>query len=239
MGPAGLSRAASRGAGRSRRDTHFPAAPGPGGTYRYPDVAFRPRPAALPAAPLIRPAVSFDAVLAHLSETWPVWVVTLLTLYATWIDATQLRVPNKLTYPMILAGLMYNSTLGDGWWFGLAGTLCGLGTLLPLYAVGGMGSGDVKLMGGIGAWLGWQVTLNAFVVVAVAGAAMAVFMAVRGGILKHLSNSVVILNDWKSGMSLRDISAAAAERKPNMTLLPYGVPICVGCLGYFLWAGMY
>ena len=30
----------------------------------------------------------------------------------------------------------------------------GLISLLPLYAIGGMGAGDVKLMAGVGAWLG-------------------------------------------------------------------------------------
>ena len=30
----------------------------------------------------------------------------------------------------------------------------------------------------------------------------------------------------------------AAERKPRMMLLPYGIPICVGTIGYFLFNGM-
>ena len=177
---------------------------------------------------------------ARLADTWPVWLVTGLVLYGTWIDATQLRVPNKLTLPMILAGLLYHCTFGEGWDFGLLGALCGLATLMPLYAVGGMGSGDVKLMGGIGAWLGWQVTWQAFVVTAVVGAVMAVVMAWRGGqFMKHYHQAVGIMNEWTSGANLRELSAVAAERKPNMMLLPYGVPICIGSLTYFAWAGLY
>lgn len=184
--------------------------------------------------------MDWTAILAHLANTWPVWVVTGLVLYGTWIDATQLRVPNKLTYPMILAGLLYNATFGEGWSFGLLGMLCGLATLLPLYAVGGMGSGDVKLMAGIGAWLGWQITWQAFVVTAVVGAVMAVFMAWRGGqFRKHYDQACGILMEWKSGASPARLSAIAAERKPNMMLLPYGVPICIGSLSYFAWAGLY
>ena len=184
--------------------------------------------------------MDWTSIAAHLAETWPVWLVTGLVLYGTWIDATQLRVPNKLTYPMILAGLLYNCTFGEGWSFGLLGMLCGLATLLPLYAVGGMGSGDVKLMAGIGAWLGWQVTWQAFVLTAIVGAVMSIVMACRGGqLMKHYYQAVVILGEWKSGMSVREMSAAAAERKPNMTLLPYGVPICIGSLTYFAWTGMY
>ena len=184
--------------------------------------------------------MSWPDLAAHLSETWPVWAVSLLVIYATWIDATELRVPNALTYPMILAGLAYNCVWGGGWAFGLLGMLVGLMTLLPLYAVGGMGSGDVKLMAGIGAWLGVSVTFWAFAVTAVVGAVMAVAMMLWGGKwAQHVATGRVILAEWKSGKGPRELSALAAERKPTMTLLPYGIPICVGSLGYFAWAGLY
>lgn len=184
--------------------------------------------------------MSWPEITAHLSETWPVWLVTVLTLYATWVDVRELRVPNRLTYPMILAGIAYHISLGEGWSFGLAGAAVGLATLMPLYAVGGMGSGDVKLMAGIGAWLGVHVILMAFVVTAVVGGVIAVGMALWSGKLrKHYLQAVVILNEWKSGMTLHEISTVAAERKPRMTLLPYGIPICIGSLGYFAYAGMY
>ncbi|MFH5805314.1 prepilin peptidase [Alienimonas sp. DA493] len=184
--------------------------------------------------------MNWTEITAHLAETWPVWLVTVLTLYATWIDVTELRVPNRLTYPMILAGMLYNATFGEGWVFGVTGMLVGLATLMPLYAVGGMGSGDVKLMAGIGAWLGTEVILTAFVVTAIVGAVIAIGMACWGGeFKKHFYQSIAILSEWKSGMSLREISEAAAERKPRMKLLPYGLPICIGSLGYFAYAGMY
>ena len=51
---------------------------------------------------------------------------------------------------------------GLGW--SLVGTIVGLALLLPLYAIGGMGAGDVKLLAGVGAWVGPQVTAYAFCV---------------------------------------------------------------------------
>jgi prepilin peptidase CpaA len=36
----------------------------------------------------------------------------------------------------------------------------------------------------------------------------------------------------------RKLSQIAAERKPRMLLLPYGIPICVGSIGYFVYSGM-
>jgi len=34
------------------------------------------------------------------------------------------------------------------------------------------------------------------------------------------------------------LSAIAAERKPTMLLLPYGIPIMIGTISYFAWTGM-
>ena len=46
--------------------------------------------------------------------------------------------------------------------------------LLPPYAIGGMGAGDVKLMAGVGAWVWGTATLYAFAVSAIVGGVIAV-----------------------------------------------------------------
>ncbi|MFO1096533.1 MAG: prepilin peptidase [Planctomycetaceae bacterium] len=115
----------------------------------------------------------------------------------------------------------------------------GLATLLPLYAVGGMGAGDVKLMAGIGAWLGASATWNAFVVSVIVGAVMAVVMvAWRKSWKKHCGNFSQIVLEFMTVKSPGELSRIAAERKPQMLLLPYGIPICVGSIAYFFYAGM-
>ncbi|MEX0715423.1 MAG: A24 family peptidase [Planctomycetaceae bacterium] len=176
-----------------------------------------------------------------LLDNWHVKLVCAVLIVAAIIDGKQLRVPNWITFPMVLAGLAYSAWVG-GWaglGAGLLGMTVGLLCLLPLYAVGGMGAGDVKLMAGVGAWLGWQPTLYAFCVTAVVGAAMAVFMAWRRRKLQHhYANFLMIFTEWMTVRNPRDLSAIAADRKPNMLLLPYGIPICIGSIGYFLWAGM-
>ena len=122
---------------------------------------------------------------------------------------------------------------------GLAGMAVGLLCLLPLYAVGGMGAGDVKLMAGIGAWLGWKVTLYAFCVSTIVGAAMALVMVwKRGSFQKHYLNFLIILTEWLQVRNPSELSKIAAERKSSMLLLPYGIPICVGSIGYFAYAGL-
>ena len=87
---------------------------------------------------------------------WPVWLVTITLVVAAAIDGYKLKVPNWLTFPMILSGWVYN-TAAFGWeglLWSLLGTVVGLALLLPLYSIGGMGAGDVKLLAGVGAWVG-------------------------------------------------------------------------------------
>lgn len=176
-----------------------------------------------------------------LLDNWPVKLVCAILILAAWIDGKQLRVPNWITFPMVFAGLVYNSWVGG--WSGLGdaliGMIVGLATLLPLYAIGGMGAGDVKLMAGIGAWLGAAVTWHAFCVSVVVGAIMAVAMVLwRKSWKKHYGNFQMILLEFLTVKNPRELSRIAAERKPQMLLLPYGIPICIGSIAYFMYAGM-
>jgi len=167
--------------------------------------------------------------------------VSLLLVWAAYIDGKELRVPNWLTFPMFFAGLSYGAITGGWEGFGesLIGAAVGLACLMPLYAVGGMGAGDVKLMAGMGAFVGATVTFYAFVVTVVVGAVMALIMVWWSGKFQHhLSNAYLIWFEWTTIRNPRELSAIAAERKPRMSLLPYGIPICIGSIGYFLYAGL-
>jgi prepilin peptidase CpaA len=174
-------------------------------------------------------------------ENWHVKLVCLLLIWAAYIDGKQLRVPNWLTYPMVFSGLAFNAWVGgtSGFSDGLIGMMVGLACLLPLYSVGGMGAGDVKLMAGVGAWLGAGVTFYAFCVSTVVGAVMAVLMVLyRKAAVKHYAQLLTILNEWMTIRNPKELSRIAAERKSSMYLLPYGIPICIGSIGYFLYAGL-
>lgn len=172
---------------------------------------------------------------------WSVKLVCVALIVAAWIDGKELRVPNWITFPMVLTGLIYNTWVGGwgGMGEGLLGMAVGLACLLPLYAVGGMGAGDVKLMAGVGAWLGWQPTLYAFFVTTIVGAVMAVAMVLWSKTFKrHYANFVMIFMEWTQIKNPKKLAEIAAERKPTMRLLPYGIPICIGSIAYFLYAGM-
>jgi prepilin peptidase CpaA len=109
-----------------------------------------------------------------------VWLVSAILVEAAVIDGRQHRVPNWLTFHFVLGGLAYAAWSGgrDSLLWSLAGTGVGLFSLLPLYAIGGMGAGDVKLMAGLGAWMGPWLTLGAFVTTVLVGGGMALAMIV-------------------------------------------------------------
>ena len=86
----------------------------------------------------------------------------------------KLRVPNWLTFHLVIGGLTFAT------WTGGASACCGRRAgrrwdwpCCPLYAIGGMGAGDVKLLAGVGAWMGPALTFGAFVTSAVVGGLMA------------------------------------------------------------------
>lgn len=176
-----------------------------------------------------------------LTQHWDIKFVSIVLIVAAWIDGKELRVPNWITYPMVISGLIYSTYMGgwEGLGAGLLGMCVGLLCLLPLYAVGGMGAGDVKLMAGMGAWVGVTITLYAFAVSAVVGAIMAICMVLyKRSFKKHYDNAMMILLEWMSIRDPKELSRIAAERKPTMFLLPYGIPICVGSIGYFFYANL-
>lgn len=189
-----------------------------------------------------------SAYYAEIVAHWPIWFVTITLIVAAVIDGYELRVPNWITYPMVLSGLIYSMVFaqahhGMPWYEGLgwslAGVAVGLLTLLPLYAIGGMGAGDVKLMAGIGAWVHVTHTLWAFAYTGIIGAVLAVLMVwYRGAWDKHSGQFWMILNEIMTIKDPEELSKIAANRKPSMYLLPYGIPIAMGTIAHFVYSNM-
>jgi prepilin peptidase CpaA len=99
------------------------------------------------------------------------WMLTsVMVAIAAVIDFRQFRVPNLLTLPLCASGLLFHLALGG--LPGLQSSVWGLavgGLLLVLfYVLGVMGAGDVKLLAGVGAWLGAPHTFYVFLVAALA-----------------------------------------------------------------------
>jgi prepilin peptidase CpaA len=179
---------------------------------------------------------TFESLWQTAAAHWHVWLVAVVLVVAAAIDGWKLKVPNWITFPLVISGWVYSGIAygwaGLGW--SLLGTLVGLACLLPLYAIGGMGAGDVKLLAGVGAWLWTAHTLHAFVWSAMVGGAMALVMVLyRRAWQKHRDQFWMILLELVTIRNPEKLAAIAAERKSSMMLLPYGIPIAVGSILYF------
>ncbi len=183
-----------------------------------------------------------SSFLQSFAEHWPVWLVSVTLVVAAVIDGTKLKVPNWLTFPMIVGGWLY-SGIGFGWeglGWSLMGTGVGLALLLPAYAIGGMGAGDVKLLAGVGAWVWGTTTFFAFSVSAVVGGLIALGMiAARRNWTHHVRQFLAIGTEMLVIRDPSQLAEIAAERKSRMLLLPYGIPIAIGSIAYFAWMGMF
>lgn len=192
--------------------------------------------------------MSEHQMLSTLQQHWPVWLVAITLVVAAVIDGYKLKVPNWLTFPMIVSGWLYGGFAGgwEGFALSLVGTVVGLALLLPAYAIGGMGAGDVKLLAGVGSWLGAaylmdgvKTTFYAFCVSALVGGVLALAMVLyRRNWSKHKHQFFKIVNEVVTIGNPTELATIAAERKSSMLLLPYGIPIAIGTIGYFIWAGM-
>jgi prepilin peptidase CpaA len=97
-------------------------------------------------------------------------------------DVRTRRIPNWLTGSLAVAGLGM-ALAGRGLTPGQAalGLVAGLLLMMPSHLIGATGAGDVKLMGAVGAVMGPEQVLRAFVFSAVAGGVFAVIIASRRG----------------------------------------------------------
>jgi prepilin peptidase CpaA len=86
-----------------------------------------------------------------------IWTLTaVFTLWAGWLDWRTRKIPNWLTVPGLLLAIGVHAMVGG--WHGMLVSLEGAGLalalLLPFVLVRGLGAGDWKLMGAVGALLG-------------------------------------------------------------------------------------
>ena len=187
---------------------------------------------------------------------WPIALVSLAMIVAAIIDGWKLKVPNALTFPLIISGWilgLFNTfqILPDSGIGGIGGsltaTVLGFALIFPVYAIGGMGAGDVKMQMGFGAWVGayysfsqaQYIVLIAFCWGAIIGGIIAFFMILfRKQIATNILNTREILSDLAT-KSVEETEQKAAARKPRMHLLPYGIPLCLGFLGYLAYLHLY
>jgi prepilin peptidase CpaA len=147
-------------------------------------------------------------------------------LTATVIDLRSRRIPNELTAAMGCIGLALavTGTSGVSVSASLTGLVLGLLLMLPGYALGATGAGDVKLMAAVGAIVGPALVLSAFLCTSVAGGVLAVIVA-----LKRRRFAATLAQTGRlvaaPGMAPQEIKAATGASR-----FAYGPAIAVGSM---------
>jgi prepilin peptidase CpaA len=167
-------------------------------------------------------------------QSFPELVAIAICLGACVTDVRSRRIPNALTFPAAGAAILFH------WW--VAGPQAGaaavggwfVGVLLfsPFFIAGGLGAGDLKLVGAVGAWLGPMPAVFVVLYTALAGGVMAIVVALARGYAKTaFVNLRFILTSWRLGVAA--VPGMTLEDAPGPRL-PYALPIAVGT-GVTIW----
>jgi len=155
--------------------------------------------------------------------------VLLLGVAACAFDLRTRRIPNVLTLSAATAAVLFHLVTGGwsaaGW--SLAGLVVGALLFFPMFALRGMGAGDVKLLAAIGAWLGPGQVAAVALATSIVGGAIAIVVALAHGYLrKALTNLYLVLVHWRV-VGVRPLPEVTLE-KARGPRLAYAVPIAIG-----------
>jgi len=146
-------------------------------------------------------------------------------------DVRERRIPNFVTGPAVLAGLMLH-TISGGWAglgdSALAGLIAG-GIFLIFFLAGGMGAGDVKLMAAVGCLTGLSPLRVVIISTVIAGAVFALAVGIYNGRLRETLRNVgeLVAHHRQRGLRPHPDLNLSNERTLR---LPFALPIAAGCL---------
>ena len=161
---------------------------------------------------------SFDAV-----------VLTALSVglgSAAIVDSAKRKIPNEISLGVTASGLVLAATGASGVSVpsSLMGFFLGFLLMLPGHVLGSTGAGDVKLFAAAGAVVGAEQIIPAFLLTAIAGGLLAVFIAWRRGRLLRTFRLTARL------LGLRQETKAEIEAASEHNRFPYGPAIAAGCV---------
>lgn len=218
------------------------------------------------------PAITAAMVLAawlgqQVSPLVPVILLCAGMILAAVIDGIAFKVPNWLTLSMILAGwgigllntcgvvvgpgpiaeaYRSNFPASGGIGASLLGSLVAFGLLFPVFLIGGMGQGDVKMQTGFGAWVAalygsqeglWTIVYAVCAGYIIGGVLALGMILLRGQALRNLNNVREILRDLRVLVTVGPEAAhqRAHRRRATWHRLPYGIPLCIGFVGTLIY----
>jgi len=186
--------------------------------------------------------VGMTVSLFFLWRRWPdtmvvAAVVFLLVIVLT--DTVRSKIPNFATVLLALTGFMLNAFSAgiNGLWISALGLLVGLGLFLIPYLMRGMGAGDVKALGALGALLGPAAIFQVFLYTAVIGGGLAILHYLFAGQL------TARLNAWRVAlftfMATKDQNMLKPVSVAKRIKFPYATAIALGYCAFLYWGAFF
>jgi prepilin peptidase CpaA len=176
-----------------------------------------------------------------LTTRWPEptnVIASIYFIFACAFDTIKAKIPNILNAGLAIAGpaFFFHTAGWTGLLTSLAGLVLGLGLLLLPWLMGGMGAGDVKALGALGALLGPRPLLHVFIYMGLIGGIMAILHYLFERNLKE-----------KAAEWLHTIKATVLTNDPNMIVpsktetlrFPYAAAIAFGYYTYLSFGGVF
>lgn len=168
-----------------------------------------------------------------MDKVWLLAALGALTLPAVISDLRFRRIPNGLCLAGVVAGLtLHGFTLGaSGLMTAVAGLLLSFVLTLPLWLLGWMGAGDVKLTSAVGSLIGVKLVLPALFAIALTGGGLAICAL----LMRKQFNTT-----WQrlqAGLALSVISRRPMTLAPEIDHeihLPYAIAIALGSIATVL-----
>jgi prepilin peptidase CpaA len=163
------------------------------------------------------------------APSFPIVVVSATCLACAIGDIRRFRVANAWTLTLLATGLIYHAFVGG--WPGLgrsaAGAGFGFAALLVPYALGGMGAGDVKLLAGVGAWLGLPMTYDVLIAAALIGGVYALLLAAATGRFRETmaaTRKLMVRGSRRAKVPVQEMVARADRGR----LVPFAAMVAFG-----------
>jgi prepilin peptidase CpaA len=150
-----------------------------------------------------------------------------LALIAGYADWRSRRIPNWLTVPGFLIGVLVN-VLANGWLglrASLLGASLGLLLLLPFVFLRSLGAGDWKLAGALGAFVGWQVLADLLIGSVFVAGIMALGLVIYKRRFKETMRNIGRL--LASMVSFHRPGSEISLDNPQSLKVPYGVALAL------------
>jgi prepilin peptidase CpaA len=163
------------------------------------------------------------------NDFWLAFGSVIIGLIAVFWDLKYRKIPNWLTYPAIVFGIILNLAFNSKpWYFSLAGLLAGFLILLIPYMFGGIGAGDVKLLMALGAFLGAGSVVWIGLYGGIAGGALSLFVLVKqyGFINAKYRLYLLLTSIWNK----ENRQILQSQPQTSKLDIPYGVAIFIGLI---------